>query len=104
MEEGPLRRLAVLLHADVAGSTSLVRIDETLAHQRIQDTFRRLAEAVAGNRGTVLEVRGDAVVAEFPRVSDSVEAALSSTKELNCADNASLATVAISSCASIVLF
>lgn len=32
MEEQQARKLAVILHADVVGSTSLVRQDETLAH------------------------------------------------------------------------
>ena len=39
MAEEPTRKLAVLLHADVVGSTALVQLNETLAHQRIQDTF-----------------------------------------------------------------
>ena len=57
MEEGPSRKLAVLLHADVAGSTSLVRINETLAHQRIQDTFRRFSATIA-THGGVTQVHG----------------------------------------------
>ena len=36
MEEGPSRKLAVLLHADVVGSTRLVQLNEILAHQRIR--------------------------------------------------------------------
>ena len=39
-------KLAVILHADVAGSTTLVQLDEDLAHQRIQDSFRRFGEAI----------------------------------------------------------
>ena len=35
----PTRKLAVQLHADVVGSTALVRLNETLAHQRIQEDF-----------------------------------------------------------------
>ena len=33
-------KLAVILHADIVGSTALVHQDEQLAHQRIQDDFR----------------------------------------------------------------
>ena len=69
-------RLAVILHADVVGSTTLVRQDERLAHQRIQTAFRDLGSLVEGYGGTVNEVRGDALVAEFARASDAVLAAL----------------------------
>ena len=76
MEEGPSRKLAVLLHADVVSSTELVRLDETLAHQRIQDTFRRFSEVIASHGGIVNEIRGDALVAEFSKASDAVAAAV----------------------------
>ena len=42
-------KLAVILHADVAGSTELVRRDEKLAHARIQESFRRLGAEIAGS-------------------------------------------------------
>jgi adenylate cyclase len=69
-------RLAVILHADVVGSTTLVRQDERLAHQRIQAAFRDVGSLVEHYGGTVNEVRGDALVAEFARASDAVLAAL----------------------------
>ena len=40
------RTLAVILHADVAGSTQLVQRDVTLAHERITSTFRRLSSTI----------------------------------------------------------
>ncbi|MDH3380174.1 MAG: hypothetical protein OEQ39_24900 [Gammaproteobacteria bacterium] len=76
MAEAPTRKLAVLLHADVVGSTALVQLNETLAHHRIQDTFRRLSETIATHGGIAPEIRGDALVAEFSKASDAVEAAL----------------------------
>ena len=76
MEEGPSRKLAVILHADVVGSTTLVQADETLAHQRIQDAFKRLSQATSAYGGVAHEIRGDALVAEFARASDAVCAAL----------------------------
>ena len=36
-EERTARKLAVVLHADVVGSTALVRRNEQIAHHRIQD-------------------------------------------------------------------
>ncbi len=72
----PASTLAVILHADVAGSTALVQRDERLAHRRITETLGRLAEHVAAYGGIAHEVRGDALVAEFSRASDAVCAAL----------------------------
>lgn len=69
-------RLAVILHVDIAGSTNLVRRDERLAHERIQNTFRRFANTITEYQGRVRELRGDALLAEFGRASDAVTAAL----------------------------
>ena len=75
-EEHLAGKLAVILHADVAGSTQMVQQDERLAHQRIQDTFHLLADTVVEYSGRVLELRGDALLAEFERPSDAVAATL----------------------------
>ncbi len=76
MEEGPSRTLAVILHADVVGSTILVQRDESLAHTRIQDAFSRLSSIIETYHGVTQELRGDALVAQFARVSDAVSAAV----------------------------
>ena len=76
MSDLPARKLAVLLHADVVGSTALVRLDESIAHQRMRDTFRRFDEIIAAHGGVTHEIRGDALVAEFPRASDAVSASV----------------------------
>ena len=72
----PSRKLAVILHADVVGSTALVQINETVAHERIQDTFRRFSETINSYGGIAREIRGDALVAEFSKASDAVSASL----------------------------
>jgi len=69
-------KLAVILHADVAGSTALVQQNEQLAHERIQDAFRRFSDTIKTYQGHVLELRGDALLAEFERPSDAVMATL----------------------------
>ncbi len=69
-------KLAVILHADVAGSTQLVQQDEQLAHERIQNAFRRFSDTIEEYHGRVQELRGDALLAEFERASDAVTAAL----------------------------
>ena len=70
------RKLAVLLHADVVGSTKLVRRNESVAHERIRDSFRRFSETIEAYGGITQEIRGDALVAEFARASDAVTAAI----------------------------
>ena len=69
-------KFAFILHADVVGSTMLVRQDEQIAHNRIQSAFSRLSETIAVYGGFAREVRGDALVAEFERASAAVAAAL----------------------------
>lgn len=76
MDEPHRRKLAVILHADIVGSTTLVQRDEALAHGRIQDSFRRFSETIKTYGGSTHELRGDALVAEFARASDAVCAAL----------------------------
>ena len=70
------RKLAVILHADVVGSTKLVQQDEVVAHERIQSTFQRFSETIKAYGGITRELRGDALVAEFERASDAVIAAI----------------------------
>jgi TolB-like protein/class 3 adenylate cyclase len=69
-------KLAVILHADVAGSTQLVQQNEQLAHERIRDAFRRFSDTIGKYHGRVQELRGDALLAEFERASDAVTATL----------------------------
>ena len=74
-------KLAVILHADVAGSTQLVQQDEQLAHERIRDAFQRFSDTIRKYHGRVQELRGDALLAEFERASDAVTAALAFQSE-----------------------
>jgi adenylate cyclase len=77
MEEDQLtRKLAVILHADVVGSTSLVQQNEALTHKRIQAAFQKFSETINSYNGKTHELRGDALIAEFDRASDAVAAAL----------------------------
>jgi adenylate cyclase len=84
-----LLKLAVILHADVVGSTSLVQINETLAYERIQAAFHRFSEAIGSYGGVTHELRGDALVAEFEKASDAVAATLA-FQTLNEGFNATL--------------
>ena len=70
------RKLAVILHADVVDSTTLVQQDEVLAHERIQDAFRRFSDTIQKYQGRILELRCDALLAQFERPSDAVTTTL----------------------------
>ena len=76
MAKTPSRKLVVILHADVVGSTKLVQMDESIAHERIRAAFQRFSTTIESYGGTAHEIRGDALVAEFSRASDAVCAAL----------------------------
>jgi len=77
MEKDSLsRKLAVILHADVVGSTALVQQNESIAHERIQTAFHHFSEIIKSYGGIAREVRGDALVAEFERASDAVASGL----------------------------
>jgi len=49
MEAEAARRLAVILHANVAGFIRLVHQNETLAHKRIQNMFHGFSESIQHN-------------------------------------------------------
>ncbi len=74
-------KLAVILHADIVGSTLLVQQDEQKAHARIQDSFQRFGKTISNYHGQVRELRGDALLGEFERASDAISAALSFQSE-----------------------
>ena len=87
--EQPTGKLAVILHADVVGSTALVQRDERRAHERITSAFKNFAQTIQEYGGQVHEIRGDALVAEFARASDAVCAAIAGQKG-NTAHNKTL--------------
>ena len=74
--ESDQRKLAVILHADVIGSTELVQKEKKLAHARIVGAFKRFSNTIKSHGGIAHEIRGDALLAEFPRASDAVAAAM----------------------------
>lgn len=76
MNQLPLRKLAVLVHADIVDSTALVQANEALAHQRILACFQYFSGIITSYGGITRELRGDALIAEFERASDAVGAAL----------------------------
>ena len=70
----PTPKEAVIMHADIVNSTNLVKQDFVLAHTKVETLYARLCQIVRSCGGSALEMRGDAVIFEFPSAADSVRA------------------------------
>src|SRR5215475_10722404 len=69
----PVRRLAAILAADVAGYSRLMGADEEGTHERVKAHLRDLVEPkIAEHRGRVVKNTGDGMLAEFASVVDAV--------------------------------
>src|SRR5215469_11063233 len=73
----PIRRLAAILAADVAGYSRLMGTDEEATHERLKAHLRDLIEPkIARHRGRVVKNTGDGFLAEFQSVVDAVRCAV----------------------------
>ena len=73
----PVRRLAAILAADVAGYSRLMGADEEGTHERLRGHLRELIEPkIAEHRGRVVKNTGDGFLAEFSSVVDAVRCAV----------------------------
>jgi len=72
----PLRRLAAILAADIAGYSRLVGEDEEGTLRRVKLIFTGLVEPkIAANRGRLVKTTGDGVLVEFSSVVDALRCA-----------------------------
>ena len=73
----PVRRLAAILAADVAGYSRLMGTDEEGTHERLKGHLRELVEPkIAQHRGRIVKNTGDGFLAEFASVVDAVRCAV----------------------------
>jgi class 3 adenylate cyclase len=73
----PVRRLAAILAADVAGYSRLMGADEEGTHERLRAHLRELIEPkIAEHRGRIVKNTGDGFLAEFASVVDAVRCAV----------------------------
>jgi TolB-like protein/class 3 adenylate cyclase len=73
----PVRRLAALLAADVAGYSRLMGADEEGTHERLKTHLGELVSPKIGeHRGRVVKNTGDGLLAEFASVVDAVRCAM----------------------------
>ena len=81
-EQGVTRKLTAILYADVVGYSRLTGSDELSTHRAVMDALDFAHDTIKAHGGTVLRYAGDAILAEFPSVVASVDAAASVQKEL----------------------
>jgi class 3 adenylate cyclase len=73
----PVRRLAAIIAADVAGYSRLMGVDEEGTHERLSAHLRELVNPkIAEHRGRVVKNTGDGFLAEFASVVDAVRCAV----------------------------
>jgi class 3 adenylate cyclase len=76
------RQLVAILYADVAGYSRLTGENEEQTHRQLDEGLNLLADAIASHDGLKVHEAGDAILAEFPSVTDAVEAAVESQKAM----------------------
>jgi adenylate cyclase len=73
----PVRRLAAILAADVAGYSRLMGADEEGTHERLKAHLGELVEPkISQHRGRTVKNTGDGLLAEFVSVVDAVRCAV----------------------------
>src|SRR5262249_13426997 len=73
----PVRRLAAILAADVAGYSRLMGADEEGTHERLKTHLGDLIEPkIAEHRGRIVKNTGDGFLAEFASVIDAMRCAV----------------------------
>ncbi len=71
------RRLAAILAADVAGYSRLMGENEAGTRARFNAHLSELIEpAIAGRRGRIVKITGDALLVEFASVVDAIQCAV----------------------------
>lgn len=82
MEERLPRKLTAILYADVAGYSRLTGEDEEGTHRRLSAYLDAITTAVEKHNGKVLHFAGDAVLADFATVSDTLICAVAVQHDL----------------------
>lgn len=88
MEERLPRKLAAILYADVAGYSRLTGEDEDATHRTLRDYLDLIASTIDSHHGQVMHYAGDAVLAQFGAVLDSLSCAVTIQNELQARNEA----------------
>src|ERR1700751_799232 len=69
------RKLAAILHADVAGFSRLMGEDETGTHQTLGELRGAVDPLIAAHGGRIVGTAGDSLLADFSSVVDALNCA-----------------------------
>jgi TolB-like protein/class 3 adenylate cyclase len=72
----PKRKLAAILHADVAGFSRLMGADEAGTHQTLNKLRSAVDPLIAAHGGRIVGTAGDSVLADFSSVVDALNCAV----------------------------
>ncbi len=76
------RKLAAIFYADVAGYSRLTGEDETGTHRTLSACLDIITDSIENHGGNVVHFAGDAVLADFPTVSNAMTCAIAVQQEL----------------------
>ncbi len=76
------RKLAAIFHADVVGYSRLTGEDEEGTHRQLKSHFDAISASINTYGGTVVNYAGDAVLAQFPTVTNALASAADVQREL----------------------
>jgi adenylate cyclase len=76
------RKLTAILSADVKGYSRLMGDDEKATVETITAYREVMTSLIKGHHGSVVDAKGDNVLAEFPSVVDAIQCAVEIQKEL----------------------
>ena len=75
--EPPLEhRLSAILYADVAGYSRMTGENEERTYREVTSAMDQFTETIQRHNGAVVNYAGDAILAEFPTVSDAISCAV----------------------------
>src|SRR5262249_28596823 len=79
----PMRRLAAILAADVAGYSRLIGADESGTLERLKALRRELVDPkIAEHKGRLVKTTGDGLLVEFGSVVDALRCAVDVQREM----------------------
>lgn len=81
------RQLAAILHADVAGYSHLIELDEEKTLRQLNAGLNLLNDVVAAHGGRKINEAGDAILAEFQSALSSVDAAIDFQRQMSTCDS-----------------
>src|SRR5215470_14473514 len=70
------RKLAAILHADVAGFSRLMGLDEAGTHRMLGELRRAVDPLIASHGGRIVGTAGDSFLADFSSVVDALNCAV----------------------------